>query len=109
MANEAHPARAEGGANGHLALARGGAHQQNVGDVEASHQENESGQSHKGERDGRERIVGIGFGTSKLFGKGTDGDTFVGIRMLLGEALGDNIEGSLSILQLRSRLEPGHQ
>src|SRR6266436_9926705 len=96
------------GADSHFALANRGAHQENIGDVEAGHLKHKSSQSHKSDSSGRNRILRVGLRSGQFLRIEPDIDAFLSLRMLIGNALSQNLERSLGLLDRYARLEPSH-
>ena len=109
LPDEANATRTESGADGHFTLPRGGANQQDICYVETSDDKNETAQSHEGCCNGRKSIVRIRIGAGKPLGKNANGDAFVRVGMLFGDAPSDDIDRSLCLLQIRTGLKSGHE
>src|ERR1700730_6264931 len=99
---------AQCGADGHFALAHRGAYQENIGDVETGHQENKPSQGHESEGRGRNRVLRVGGRSAKPLGIEPNLDALLGLRMLIGNALRQNLERSLGLRNGYTGLEPAH-
>src|SRR5580704_17768014 len=96
------------GADGHFPLAHRGAHQENIGDVETGNQKYKSSQGHESDGSGRNRVLRVGLRPGKFLRIEPDIDAFLGLRMLTGNALRENLEGGLGLLDRCTGLEPSH-
>ena len=106
LANQPYAAGADRGANGHFALAHRCAHQEHVRDVETRDEQHEGAEGGERQRDVWNRVVGIGLGAREFFRESLDGNAFVGVGMLFGDAVCDDAERCARLLQVDARVQP---
>src|SRR5580692_3444062 len=95
LADKTHACAAESGANGHLALARGGAHEQKVSDVDAGENQDKSGEDEKQHGDLQDGAVGVGRWTGEALWEDADRHAFFGHWIFFCEAVADDVESGL--------------
>ena len=109
LANQSNAARADRSADRHFALTNGRANQKNIRNVEARNEEDQGSERGKCQSCIWNGVVRIGFRPGKLFGKNLDGDAFVGIQMLLRDAICDDAESCIRLCEVDARIQPGQE
>ena len=99
LTDETKARAAEGGANGHLALARGGTHEQKIGDVDASEDQNKSGKDQEEDGHLQDGLVGVGSWTGEALWEDADRHAFFSFWIFFCEAVADDVESGLRLLQ----------